>query len=56
MAATAAAVAAQQVWLPAPAWRLVIMPLSWWSGAGSNRRPSAFQRIPLVAACGWMWP
>ena len=31
------------VWLPVLAWRSVIMPLSWWSGAGSNRRPSAFQ-------------
>ena len=31
------------VWLPAMAWRSVIMSLRWWSGAGSNRRPSAFQ-------------
>jgi hypothetical protein len=26
------------------------VPLSWWSGAGSNRRPSAFQRTALPRA------
>jgi hypothetical protein len=29
------------------------VPLSWWSGAGSNRRPSAFQAHPL-RRCRWL--
>ncbi len=25
----------------------------WWSGTGSNRRPSAFRRNPVIARHGW---
>ena len=29
---------------------------NWWSGAGSNRRPSLFRRVCSVAARCWVWP